>query len=51
MGSNVKKTSVNSGKCNISGWMLDSPRTTSGVTSSGKQLMRASISLRGPGGR
>ena len=47
--SNVEKKSVNSG-----GWMLKSPRTMIGLPSSGKQLRRASISLRksqrGPGG-
>ena len=55
VGSNVVKKLVKSDKCNFSGWMLKSPRTTSGVPSSGKQLRRASISSKksqkGPGGR
>ena len=45
--SNVVKTNflkiVKSDECNFSGWMLKSPRTTTGVPSSGKQLRRASI--------
>jgi len=51
---NVAKRFRNSGDCNFSGWMLKSPRMTSGVSSSGKQLRRASTSsnsLRGAGGR
>ena len=35
---------VSSGECNFSGRMLKSPRITSGVPFSGKQLRRASIS-------
>ena len=45
---------VNSDECSFSGWMLKSPRTTSGVPSSGEHLSRVSISSkksqRGPGG-
>ena len=33
--SNVEKKSINSDECSFSGWMLKSPRTTSGVPSSG----------------
>ena len=42
--SKVVKKLVSSGECNFSGRMLKSPRITSGVPSSGKQLRRASIS-------
>ena len=42
--SKVAKKLVSSGECNFSGRMLKSPRITSGVPSSGKQLRRASIS-------
>ena len=53
--SNVVKKLVKSDECNFSGWMLKSPRITSGVLSSGKQLRRTSISSKksqkGPGGR
>ena len=51
----VEKKSMNSGECSFSGRMLKSPRTTSGVPSSGEQLRRVTIpskkSQRGPGGR
>ena len=53
--SDVEKKSMNSGESSFSVEMLKSPRTTSGVPSSGQQLRRASISSqesrRGPGGR
>ena len=44
MRSNVKKKSMNSGESSFSGGLLKSPRTMSGVPSSGEQPMRASIS-------
>ena len=34
--SNVEKKSINSDECRLSGWMLKSPRTASGVPSSGE---------------
>ena len=53
--SNVEKKSMNSGGRSFFEGMLKSPRTTSGVPSSGEQLRRASISSkrsqRKPGGR
>ena len=53
MKSNVEKKSMNSDECSFPGWMLELPRTTSGVPLSGEQLRRASISTkksrRGPG--
>ena len=41
--SKVAKKSVYSGECNLCCRMLKSPRTTSGVPCSGKQLSRASM--------
>ena len=53
--SNVEEKLKNSGEHSLSGGMLNSPRTTSSVQSSGEELRRVSISLkmsqRGPGGQ